>query len=166
MVYSIAVLDQSDFESMGRQMPEGTGVDASLAGDGSTATRKWKKCGKYKKHNNNNKINNNNIASVIKTIGNSESRLKALQILFEFGGAEEKIWAFAEVRSLAYQTPATTSTWSEAASDTAAETEAAVNDADKEKSCTGAHDSVGSLWCVGWFFFKGCWPHSSMHEDY
>ncbi len=40
MVYSIAVLDQSDFESMGRQMPEGTGVDASLAGDGSTATRK------------------------------------------------------------------------------------------------------------------------------
>ena len=52
MVYSIAVLDQSDFESMGRQMPEGTGVDATLAGDGFTATsRKQKKRGKYKKHN-------------------------------------------------------------------------------------------------------------------
>jgi hypothetical protein len=53
---------------MGRQMLEGTGVDASLAGNGFTATsRKQKKHGKYKKHNtNNNKINNNNIALVIK----------------------------------------------------------------------------------------------------
>ena len=147
MVYSIAVLDQSDFESMGRQMPEGTGVDASLAGDGSTATsRKRKKRGKYKKHNNNNiDNNNNNIASVIETIGNSESRLKALQILIEFGGAEEKMRALAEVRSLAYQTSVTTSTLPGAASTTAVGAEAAVNDAAEEESCTGSEDSVGSL---------------------
>jgi hypothetical protein len=43
MVYSIAILDQSDFESIGRQMPLGTWIDASLAVDSSTATKKRKK---------------------------------------------------------------------------------------------------------------------------
>ena len=90
MVYSIAILDQSDFEGIGRQMPSGTGVDASLAGDGSTATRKRKKRRKYKKKNNNNENNNNNIAMVIETIGNSESRLNALEFLIKYGTVEEK----------------------------------------------------------------------------
>jgi hypothetical protein len=78
MVYSIAILDQSDFESIGRQMPSGTGIDASLA-DGSTSTRKRKKRGNYRNNNNNNNNNDNNntgsIASVIESIGSSESRL-------------------------------------------------------------------------------------------
>jgi hypothetical protein len=30
MIYSIAVLDLCDFESIGHKMPKGTGVDASL----------------------------------------------------------------------------------------------------------------------------------------
>jgi len=48
MAYSIAILDQCDFEGISRQMPSGTGVDASLA-DGTTASKKRKKRGKYKK---------------------------------------------------------------------------------------------------------------------
>jgi len=48
MVYSLAILDQSDFESIGRQMPSGTRVDASLA-DGTTNTKKRKRRGEYKK---------------------------------------------------------------------------------------------------------------------
>jgi hypothetical protein len=102
MVYSIAILDQSDFESIGRQMPSGTGVDASLA-DGTTNTKKRKRRGKYKKkdqHNGNNN-DNNNLATMIEGIGNSESRITALRILIEFGTAEEKRQALAEVRSLA-----------------------------------------------------------------
>ena len=146
MVYSIAILDQSDFDGIGRQMPSGTGVDASLA-DGSTVARKRKKRGNYKKHNNDNNSTNNNIASVIETIGSSESRLKALQILIEFGSAEEKIQALAEVRSLAYQKPAPISTPSDAASITALDAVAAANDAADNESCTGSEDedSDGSL---------------------
>ncbi len=34
MIYSIALLDQCDFESIGRKMPKGTGVKVTL-GDGS-----------------------------------------------------------------------------------------------------------------------------------
>jgi len=157
MVYSIAVLDQSDFEGIGRQMPSGTGVDASLAADSSTTARKRKKRGKYNKspntttNNNNNYNNNNNIASVIETIGNSESRLAALRILIEFGTAEEKTQALAEVRSLAYRNPVTTTTVSEVASNTAADGEATSEElaaeANDEVSCTGSEDedSDGSL---------------------
>jgi len=50
MVYSIAVLDQSDFEGIGRQMPSGTGVDASLAADSSTTARKRKNAGSTTNH--------------------------------------------------------------------------------------------------------------------
>ncbi len=91
MVYSIAILEQSDFESIGCQMPSGTGIDASLA-DGSTSTRKRKKWGTNHRNTNNN-VNNNNagsIASVIASIGNSELRLQALCILIEYGTPAEK----------------------------------------------------------------------------
>jgi hypothetical protein len=38
MVYSICLLDQSDFESVGREMPKGTGVDSSIT-DGTKAAK-------------------------------------------------------------------------------------------------------------------------------
>ncbi len=145
MVYLIAVLDQSDIEGIGRQMPSGTGVDASLVGDGSTATRKRKKRGKYKKIKNNNDNNNTNIASVIETIGNSESRLNALEILIKYGTAEEKRQALAKVRTLAYQKTNTTCTASEAASNAAPEAEEDAEAAAEEESCAGSEDSDGSL---------------------
>lgn len=89
--------------------------------------------------------------SVIETIGNSESRLAALRILIEFGTAEEKTQALAEVRSLAYRNPVTTTTVSEVASNTAADGEATSEEvaagANNEASCTGSEDedSDGSL---------------------
>jgi hypothetical protein len=46
MVYSICLLEQSDFESIGREIQKGTGVDSSIA-DGSKATKQ--KRGKCKK---------------------------------------------------------------------------------------------------------------------
>lgn len=152
MVYSIAILEQSDFESIGRQMPSGTGIDASLA-DGSTSTRKRKKRGKNHKNNNNN-VNNNNagsIASVIASIGNSESRLQALRILIEYGTPAEKRDALAEVRAMAQLTTATASMASgagtNAAENSAATSEDVTAEANDEASCTGSEDedSDGSL---------------------
>lgn len=106
MVYSIAVLEQKDFESIGRQMPSGTGVDASMDGDTGRG-QKRKKRGKYKKKNDTgNKSgndNNNGIAAVIESIGNHESKLSALRLLIEFGNATEKRQALLEVKKLAYQ---------------------------------------------------------------
>jgi hypothetical protein len=53
MIYSIAVLDQSDFEGIGRSMPEGTGLDNSVTAAGTSAhARKRKKRGPYNKNNN------------------------------------------------------------------------------------------------------------------
>jgi hypothetical protein len=152
MVYSIAILEQSDFESIGRQMPSGTGIDASLA-DGSTSTRKRKKRGKNHRNSNNN-VNNNNagsIASVIASIGNSESRLQALRILIEYGTPAEKRDALAEVRAMAQLTTATASMASgagtNAAENSAATSEDVTAEANDEASCTGSEDedSDGSL---------------------
>jgi hypothetical protein len=36
MIYSISILEESDFESLGREMPKGTGIDNSVD-DGSVA---------------------------------------------------------------------------------------------------------------------------------
>ena len=152
MVYSIAILEHSDFESIGRQMPSGTGIDASLA-DGSTSTRKRKKRGKNHRNTNNN-VNNNNagsIASVIASIGNSESRLQALRILIEYGTPAEKRDALAEVRAMAQLTTATASMASgagtNAAENSAATSEDVTAEANDEASCTGSEDedSDGSL---------------------
>jgi hypothetical protein len=103
MAYSICVLDVVDFEGIGRQMPSGTGIDASL--QGSTAGKARGKHGKNNKgKKNNNKVpkrkENQQIAQVIESIGNTESRLAALQIIIEFGSAEDKRKALSEVQAL------------------------------------------------------------------
>jgi len=107
------MLEEKDFESIGWQMPCGTGVDASMDGDTGRG-QKRKKRGKYKKKTNTgNKSgndNNNGIAAVIESIGNNESRLSVLRLLIEFGNPTEKRQALLEVKNLAYQkaTPAST----------------------------------------------------------
>jgi len=113
MVYSITMLEEKDFESIGWQMPCGTGVDASMDGDTGRG-QKRKKRGKYKKKtdtgNKSGNDNNNGIAAVIESIGNNESRLSVLRLLIEFGNPTEKRQALLEVKNLAYQkaTPAST----------------------------------------------------------
>jgi hypothetical protein len=41
MIYSIAVLEERDFDSIGREIPKGTGVDSTLA-DGTKAPKRKK----------------------------------------------------------------------------------------------------------------------------
>ena len=44
MIYSIALLDQCEFESIGRKMPKGTGVDATVHNGSMVKKYKVKKC--------------------------------------------------------------------------------------------------------------------------
>jgi len=143
MVYSLAILDQSDFESIGRQMPSGTRVDASLA-DGTTNTKKRKRRGEYKKKDHHNGYNNdnNNLATVIEGIGNSESWIAALCILIEFGMVEEKRQALAEVRSLAFAAPVPTTTADN--NDEAVEVQSATNPVHDEEDDDGDSASLSS----------------------
>ena len=49
MIYSIAVLEERDFDSIGREMPKGTGIDSTLA-DGMKAPKRKKGNSKKKKN--------------------------------------------------------------------------------------------------------------------
>lgn len=147
MVYSIAVLEEGDFDSIGRQMPSGTGVDASMDGAATTG-KKRKKRGKYKKHNkrnnNDDAANNNTIATVIESIGSNEARMSALRLLIEFGSAAEKRQALQEVKALAYRQAgnAASTTTSSEGNDVAAEEE---DGAGTVSSSTSSDDSDSSL---------------------
>jgi hypothetical protein len=147
MVYSIAVLEEEDFDSIGRQMPSGTGVDASMDGAATTG-KKRKKRGKYKKHNKRNgyddAANNNTIATVIECIGSNEARMSTLRLLIEFGSAAEKRQALQEVKALAYRQAgnAASTTTSSEGNDLAAEEE---DGAGTLSSSTSSDDSDGSL---------------------
>ena len=107
MIYSIALLDQSDFESIGRKMPKGTGVDATVQ-DGTVVHKH-----KVKKHNvkvkdgdkENKKPRSQQqqaIASAIEVGSMRESKLAALRMFLEFGSATEKERAKQELHLIAY----------------------------------------------------------------
>ena len=101
MVYSIAVLEQSDFESIGRQMPKGTGIDSSVAGASNT-TKKRKKRGKYKKkaQENNNNRESNVLLSALQGGTQTEAQMAALRMMLEFGSADQKRKAMAEIERI------------------------------------------------------------------
>lgn len=64
MIYSIAILEQSDFEALGHQMPEESGIDISVAVTASEAAqgkKKRKKCGNYNKKNKSKSPDNNSL---------------------------------------------------------------------------------------------------------
>jgi hypothetical protein len=101
MVYSICLLDQSDFESVGRKMPKGTGVDSSIA-DGTKATKR--KRGKYNKQNNssNQSSSNQSLLDALNDGTKSESKMAALRLILEFGTAAQKAEAMKEIQTVAY----------------------------------------------------------------
>ena len=85
MIYSIALLDQCDFESIGRKMPKGTGVDAALA-DGSTVKKhKVRKRKKERDDKENKKPQlklQEAIATAIEVGSMRETKLAALRMFF------------------------------------------------------------------------------------
>ena len=102
MIYSIAVLEQSDFESIGREMPKGTGIDSSVAG--STAAKKRKKRGKYNKKakaTNNNNSESNLLLNALQGGTQTDAQMQALRLMLEFGSATQKSNAMKEIERIA-----------------------------------------------------------------
>ena len=105
MIYSIALLDQCDFESIGRKMPKGTGVDATLA-DGSTVKKHQVRKRKKERDDKENKKpqlkSQEAIATAIEVGSMRETKLAALRMFLEFGSTPEKQQAKRELHSIAY----------------------------------------------------------------
>jgi hypothetical protein len=101
MVYSIALLDQTDFEAIGRQMPKGTGVDNSVAGAASAAPTK--KRGKYRKKQktSNDSSDNNLLFKALEEGTRSETKLSALKLILQYGSTSQKANAMKEVNRIA-----------------------------------------------------------------
>ena len=105
MIYSIALMDQCDFESIGRRMPKGTGVDASI-NDGSKVQKhvvRKRSTGRNQKSNKENRPPKKAaIASAIEVGSLRESKLAALRMFLEFGSSAEKQRAKQELHVIAY----------------------------------------------------------------
>jgi hypothetical protein len=130
MIYSIALLDVCDFESIGRKMPKGTGVDASV-NDGAVAgkhkVRKRSTDRKRMSNKENKPPKKTAIATAIEVGSLRESKLAALRMFLEFGSSAEKERAKRELQVIAYGT-------NEPAEEVNAE----------DASCTGSEDESDS----------------------
>ncbi len=91
IVYSICLLDQSDFESIGREMRKGNGVDGSKAKAGQI----------QKKHDNSN--SNQSLLHALNDGTKLESRMAALRLILEFGTAAQKAEAMKEAQAIAFE---------------------------------------------------------------
>ncbi len=104
MVYSIALLDQCNFESIGHKLPKGIAIDALLA-DGTLAPKhkpKKRVRSKVEKEILNNKKASKGIITAIELGSKRETKLSALCLILEFGDEAEKSKARRELHALAY----------------------------------------------------------------
>lgn len=108
MIYSIAVLEQADFDGIGRQMPKGTGADNSVAvADADTETtqarKNRKKRGPYKKRPaNNNTVDDDGMMKALREGTQTEAKLSALRLLLEYGSEEQRKKAMKQIDAVAY----------------------------------------------------------------
>jgi hypothetical protein len=107
---SIAVLELGDFEGIGRTMPNGTGVDNSVAdtapdGEATAAAvaRKRKKRGTYKKATaTKSSPGNDAMFKALRQGTESEAKMSALRLILEFGTAAQKRKAMKTIDVVAY----------------------------------------------------------------
>ena len=93
MMYSIVIFEKADFESLGRELPMGTGIDNSLIGGSdsrsnatSRQTFRKSKSGKGERQDRSKRFELGEILS----IGNQrENQINALSILLQFGRTKE-----------------------------------------------------------------------------
>jgi hypothetical protein len=79
MMFTIAVLDICNFEGIGRKMPKGTGLDATM--DNGAVV------GEHKKRKRKTKTSTSNVADIVRAFEQSEEREDkryALRMLLEF----------------------------------------------------------------------------------
>ena len=99
MIYSIAVLDLADFEGIGRKMPKGTGVDATINNGAQSSRHRTKR---HKTTNRNKADSPGSIIAMLKDGDKKDQQLVALRIFFESGTAEEKQLARNALLSFAF----------------------------------------------------------------
>jgi hypothetical protein len=92
MIYSIALLDQSDFECIGWEMPNYTGVDCSVI-DGTVVwqlivQKRSVEC-KKRTDKENKPLKKAAIATALEVGSLRESKLVALHLFLEFGSSVE-----------------------------------------------------------------------------
>jgi hypothetical protein len=108
MIYSIAVLQQGDFEGISRSMPAGTGADNSVSdpnaeNETAQAKRKRKKRGPYKKRENNNKNSNEEgMLQALRDGTQTEAQLSALRLILEYGTQQQQAKAMKKIDAVAY----------------------------------------------------------------
>jgi hypothetical protein len=104
MIYSIAVLQQGDFQGIARTMPEGTGIDNSVAqGDTSSQAKKRKKRGPYNTNKPKKSSPSNDAMLVALRQGTqTEAKLSALRLIMEFGTTTDKRKAMKKIGKMAY----------------------------------------------------------------
>jgi hypothetical protein len=98
MMYSICLLDEGDFEGIGRQMPSGTGIDNSVVdGDGAACAKRRK--GKYRATvRENDKNSSQLLLQTLEGGTKSETKMTALRLMLEFGSNSQKANAMKEVQ--------------------------------------------------------------------
>ncbi len=131
MIYSISVLEEADFESIGREMPKGTGIDNSV-NDGTVARetkRKHKGKRHKKKQGNSSEESNMTLLQALDEGTKSETNFSALRLMLEFGSQEEKLQAMREVKLVALQGHNQTT-----------ETENAVDDSEEDEAQDDSSD--------------------------
>jgi hypothetical protein len=102
MIYSIAVMDLCDFESIGRKMPKGTGIDASVNDGAVVLKHKHKKRKTNSVKDKRSSPSTGAIAMAISDGNVREAKMAALRLLFEFGSEEDKSKAREELYAIAY----------------------------------------------------------------
>jgi hypothetical protein len=105
MIYSISILEEADFESIGREMPKGTGID-NCVNDGTMAMGTKRKIkGKHHKRKKGNLAEESNMTLLQASGGGtkSETKLSALHFMLEFGSSKEKNQARREAKGVAFE---------------------------------------------------------------
>lgn len=101
MIYSICLFDICDFESIGRKMPKGTGVDCSLNDTGAPKHKAKKRVERSRRGPSSSK-KNKRLANAILAGSRSESKISALRLILEFGDEGEKLKAKNELQLIAF----------------------------------------------------------------
>ena len=115
MIYSVAVLDLCDFESIGRKMPKGQGVDATV-NDGTLAPKHKSKKRSAKKERTAASKSQKCIVAAIEKADEWEAQMAALKLFLRFGSSAEKEQAKRELAVFAFRNSNSSSLASRSAS--------------------------------------------------
>jgi hypothetical protein len=108
MFYSIAVLEQGDFEGIGGAMSKGTGAHNSIVepdaeNETAQAKRKRKKRGPYNKRDSNkSNLNEDGMLKALREGTQTEAQLSALCLILEYGMQDQQKKAMKQIDAIAH----------------------------------------------------------------